>query len=77
MSGVNGRDEFVRGIDLRICFNGLVMSEGAFEAILFHHPKLETDEVVLAGCRRIALSWRPSHFLTIYTLHCSSGFGWN
>jgi len=39
------------GIFRRICSNGLVMSEGSFEAIRFRHSKLETDEVVRAGFR--------------------------
>ena len=34
------------GIYRRICSNGLVMSEGSFEAIRFRHSKLETEEVV-------------------------------
>jgi hypothetical protein len=34
------------GIYRRICSNGLVMSEGSFEATRFRHSKLETDEVV-------------------------------
>ena len=39
------------GIFRRICSNGLVMSEGSFEAIRFRHSKLETDEVVRASFR--------------------------
>ena len=39
------------GIFRRICSNGLVMSEGAFEAIRFRHARLETDEVVRASFR--------------------------
>jgi hypothetical protein len=39
------------GIYRRICSNGLVMSEGSFEAIRFRHSKLETDEVVRASFR--------------------------
>jgi hypothetical protein len=41
------------GIFRRICSNGLVMSEGSFEAIRFRHSKLETDEVVRASFRLI------------------------
>jgi len=41
------------GIFRRICSNGLVMSEGSFEAIRFRHSKLETDEVVKASFRLI------------------------
>jgi hypothetical protein len=39
------------GIYRRICSNGLVISEGGFEAIRFRHSKLETDEVVRASFR--------------------------
>jgi len=39
------------GIYRRICSNGLVMSEGSFEAIRFRHSKLETNEVVQASFR--------------------------
>ncbi len=39
------------GIYRRICSNGLVVSEGSFEAIRFRHSKLETDEVVGASFR--------------------------
>lgn len=39
------------GIYRRICSNGLVVSEGSFEAIRFRHSKLETDEVVRASSR--------------------------
>lgn len=39
------------GIYRRICSNGLVVSEGSFEAIRFRHSKLETDEVVRASYR--------------------------
>ena len=39
------------GIFRRICSNGLVMSEGSFEAIRFRHSKLDTDEVVQASFR--------------------------
>lgn len=39
------------GIYRRVCSNGLVMSEGSFEAIRFRHSKLETDEVVRASFR--------------------------
>jgi hypothetical protein len=39
------------GIFRRICSNGLVMSEGSFEAIRFRHARLETDEVVRASFR--------------------------
>jgi hypothetical protein len=39
------------GIYRRICSNGLVVSEGSFEAIRFRHSKLETDEVVRASFR--------------------------
>lgn len=39
------------GIFRRICSNGLVISEGSFEAIRFRHSKLETDEVVRASFR--------------------------
>ena len=39
------------GIYRRICSNGLVMSEGSFEAIRFRHSKLDTDEVVQASFR--------------------------
>lgn len=39
------------GIFRRICSNGLVVSEGSFEAIRFRHSKLETDEVVRASFR--------------------------
>ena len=39
------------GIYRRICSNGLVVSEGGFEAIRFRHSKLETDEVVRASFR--------------------------
>jgi len=41
------------GIYRRICSNGLVVSEGSFEAIRFRHSKLETDEVVKASFRLI------------------------
>jgi hypothetical protein len=41
------------GIYRRICSNGLVVSEGSFEAIRFRHSKLETDEVVRASFRLI------------------------
>lgn len=41
------------GIYRRICSNGLVVSEGSFEAIRFRHSKLETDEVVQASFRLI------------------------
>ncbi len=39
------------GIYRRICSNGLVVSEGSFEAIRFRHSKLETEEVVRASFR--------------------------
>jgi hypothetical protein len=39
------------GIFRRVCSNGLVMSEGSFEAIRFRHSKLDTDEVVQASFR--------------------------
>jgi hypothetical protein len=39
------------GIFRRICSNGLVMSEGSFEAIRFRHSNLEPDEVVQASFR--------------------------
>ena len=39
------------GIFRRICSNGLVISEGSFEAIRFRHSKLDTDEVVQASFR--------------------------
>ena len=37
------------GIFRRICSNGLVMSEGSFEAIRFRHSGLEPEEVVTAA----------------------------
>jgi hypothetical protein len=39
------------GIYRRICSNGMVVSEGSFEAIRFRHSKLETEEVVRASFR--------------------------
>ena len=39
------------GIYRRICSNGLVMSEGAFQAIRFRHAGLEPEEVVQASFR--------------------------
>jgi len=39
------------GIYRRICSNGLVLSEGSFEAIRFRHSGLESDEVVGASMR--------------------------
>lgn len=39
------------GIYRRICSNGLVLSEGSFEAIRFRHAGLVTDEVVQASFR--------------------------
>ena len=39
------------GIYRRICSNGLVVSEGSFEAIRFRHSKLDPDEVVRASFR--------------------------
>src|SRR5204862_6166554 len=39
------------GIYRRICSNGLVVSEGSFEAIRFRHSKLETNEVVRSSFR--------------------------
>ncbi len=39
------------GIYRRICSNGLVVSEGSFEAVRFRHSKLETAEVVHASFR--------------------------
>jgi hypothetical protein len=39
------------GIFRRICSNGLVMSEGSFEAIRFRHSGLEPEEVVTASFR--------------------------
>lgn len=39
------------GIYRRICSNGLVVSDGSFEAIRFRHSKLETEEVVRASFR--------------------------
>jgi len=39
------------GIYRRICSNGLVMSEGAFQAIRFRHAGLVTNEVVEASFR--------------------------
>jgi hypothetical protein len=39
------------GIYRRICSNGLVLSEGAFQAIRFRHSGLETNEVVQASFR--------------------------
>ena len=44
------------GIYRRICSNGLVVSEGGFEAIRFRHSKLETDEVVRASFRLLEFS---------------------
>ena len=41
------------GIYRRICSNGLVLSEGAFQAIRFRHSGLETSEVVQASFRLI------------------------
>ncbi|MCX6930283.1 MAG: DUF932 domain-containing protein [Verrucomicrobia bacterium] len=39
------------GIYRRICSNGLVLSEGSFEALRFRHSGLEVDEVVGASMR--------------------------
>jgi hypothetical protein len=39
------------GIYRRICSNGLVLSEGSFEAIRFRHSGLEPEEVVQASFR--------------------------
>jgi len=39
------------GIYRRICSNGLVLSEGSFEAIRFRHSGLESDAVVGASLR--------------------------
>lgn len=39
------------GIFRRLCSNGLVLSEGSFEAIRFRHAGLVTDEVVQASFR--------------------------
>lgn len=39
------------GIYRRVCANGLVMSEGAFQAIRFRHAGLLADEVVQASFR--------------------------
>lgn len=39
------------GIYRRICSNGLVLSEGSFEAIRFRHTGLVTEEVVQASFR--------------------------
>ncbi|PWU19897.1 MAG: hypothetical protein C5B50_05555 [Verrucomicrobia bacterium] len=39
------------GIFRRICSNGLVMSEGSFEAIRFRHSNLEAEKVVQASFR--------------------------
>lgn len=39
------------GIFRRICSNGLVVSEGSFEAIRFRHSGLEPEEVVTASFR--------------------------
>ena len=39
------------GIFRRICSNGLVLSEGSFEAIRFRHAGLVTEEVVQASFR--------------------------
>src|SRR5271165_6167764 len=39
------------GIYRRICSNGLVMSEGSFQAIRFRHSGLEPEEVVTASFR--------------------------
>jgi hypothetical protein len=41
------------GIFRRICSNGLVLSEDAFEAIRFRHSGLEPEEVVTASLRLI------------------------
>ena len=41
------------GIFRRICSNGLVLSEEAFEAIRFRHSGLEPEEVVAASLRLI------------------------
>jgi hypothetical protein len=41
------------GLYRRICSNGLVLSQGSFEAIRFRHTGLEPDEVVQASLRLI------------------------
>ena len=41
------------GIYRRICSNGLVLSEGSFQAIRFRHAGLEPEEVVQASFRLI------------------------
>ena len=39
------------GIYRRVCSNGLVLSEGSFEAIRFRHSGLQGDEIVQASFR--------------------------
>ena len=43
------------GIFRRICYNGLVLSDGEFEGLRFRHAGLEPDEVVQASFRLIEL----------------------
>ncbi len=55
------------GIYRRVCSNGLVLSEGSFEAIRFRHAGLEPDEVIGASLR--VLDYMPKVGELVGQLH--------
>ena len=61
------------GIYRRICSNGLVMSEGSFEAIRFRHSKLETDEVVRASFRLLEFVPKVGALVNRFREHLLNG----
>ena len=65
------------GIYRRVCSNGLVLSEGSFEAIQFRHSGLETDEVVQASFRLLEYVPRVGELVQRFrarTLDCRESF---
>jgi hypothetical protein len=61
------------GIYRRICCNGLVMSEGSFEAIRFRHSKLTTDEVVGASFRLLGFVPKVGELVNRFYCRALSG----
>lgn len=51
------------GLFRRICQNGLVVSDGAFEAMRFRHSKLDADQVIQASVRVVEAMPRVSESL--------------
>ena len=57
------------GIYRRICSNGLVLSEGSFQAIRFRHAGLVSDEVVQASCRVLEFVPRIGELVNRFRFH--------